>query len=250
MKASAATSSEGLVELQTVIGHFFSDPELFISALTHKSCEDPALGIERNNERLETLGDAVLELAVTRYMFHLPGMFGEGMITRARAFAVNREALAEAARTTGLDGLIRLGQTEVETGGAKKTRLLADTFEALVGAVFLDGGFDAAERMVLKLLKKRLDTALATEDGFPGDHKTRLQEYSQKNRLPLPEYFLIDTEGPDHHKTFSVSVRLGGREAKGSGPSKQAAEKAAAGALLDHMAGIGLSIASGGGNGI
>lgn len=221
-----------MADFQRTIGHTFENLELLESALTHKSCEVPAPGREGNNERLETLGDAVLELAVSRHLFLLEDRLDEGMITRIRSFAVNREALAEAARRIGLDGFLKLGQTEIETGGSRKSRLLADAFEAVVGALFLDGGLEKASAFSLKLLQPRIEAALTAGNGFPGDHKTRLQEYAQKNCRNLPEYTVLGTEGPDHSKIFIVSVTLGSKRASGRGGSKQAAEKAAAGILL------------------
>ena len=206
----------------------FSDVDLLYTALTHKSFtnERPAERQE-HNERLEFLGDAVLELVVSRYLFtHYPDL-AEGEMTRLRAEVVSEPSLAVLARNLSLGERLYLGKGEELSGGREKDSLLANAFEALLGAIFVDGGFDPACRVGEKLLVPLLVAARKSKSG--SDHKTQLQELMQARYGHPPAYILKGVEGPDHQRIFSIVVMnddaIIGR---GSGRSKKAAEQEAA----------------------
>jgi ribonuclease III len=207
------------------LGHRFADPDLLTLALTHRSwcAENPG---EQSNERLEFLGDAVLGMVVTEYLFvHFPSM-PEGELAKARASVVSSGPLANAAASLELGAALRLGKGEDASGGREKPSILADAMEAVLGAVYLDGGYEPVERLVLRLFEHRIEQAAA----LPGerDFKTQLQELSARLFDELPAYEVRD-EGPDHKKLFHATVRLGGvLKGEGQGRSKKQAEQAAA----------------------
>lgn len=221
--------------MAAALGYRFSAPELLQQALTHRSFHNECPGGgEPHNERLEFLGDAVLELCVSsRLMERLPDA-REGELTKLRAMVVSEASLAGCAAECGIGDHLRLGRGEDQSGGRQKSSILSDAFEAVLGAVYLDGGFGAANATVERLLGPLLEAAV--EGGLDGDHKTRLQELAQRVHHQMPRYAVVEEQGPDHAKVFTVSVCLGEREvARGEGPSKKVAEQAAARRALDLL---------------
>jgi ribonuclease-3 len=221
--------------LQQTIGYHFVDAELLRAALTHKSYsnEQPGGSIP-HSERLEFLGDAVLDLAVSARAFRSFPEFAEGELTRVRAEIVSEANLARVARKLRLGAELYLGRGEERSGGRDKDSLLADACEALLGAVFCDGGFLAAHEVVERLFGHDLDCAARCKEG--GDYKTRLQELLQGRGGAPPLYRLTETLGPDHQRTYQVEVHCGDEPLGcGSGRSKKAAEQAAAREALDRL---------------
>jgi ribonuclease-3 len=207
-------------------------------ALTHRSAahELGPKGRRRvlpDNERLEFLGDAVLSLVVSERLFHALPEAPEGGLTRARASLVQEAALAEAARSLGLGAALRLGKGEDRTGGRGKSSLLADCLEALFGAVYLDGGLEAARGCILGLLSGALAVAVTEE---VRDARTILQELLQETRGITPTYTILGASGPDHARTYTVALWAGDElRAEGEGASKKAAAQAAARKALDAL---------------
>jgi ribonuclease-3 len=213
------------------IGHRFADPELLRRALTHRSAGS------RNNERLEFLGDALVNLIVAEALYARFPRADEGELTRARAALVREGSLAGLARQLELGDRLELGPGELKSGGFRRDSILADALEAVVGAIYLDAGFDACRALVLPWFEPHL--ASLPSGGTAKDAKTRLQEWLQARQLPLPEYRLLAAEGDDHDKTFHVLCALGtpATEQAGQGSSRRAAEQAAAQAVLEHLEG-------------
>lgn len=213
-----------LDELQQRL-HIAVDPELLLLALTHRSFAYENGGIP-TNERLEFLGDSILGQAVTVKLFRDHPDLDEGELAKRRASLVSSAALAEVGRSIGLGPFIRLGRGETMTGGADKPSILADTVEAIIGAVYLDAGGDAATALVLRLVAPlMLDPA---RFGAAMDPKTSLQEIAARRGAPAPVYTVAES-GPDHNKHFVATVTVGGlAEASGEGSSKKQAEMAAA----------------------
>jgi len=201
-------------------------------ALCHRSwcAENPG---QEPNERLEFLGDAVLGLIVADHVFHAYEGHDEGWLSRARSSVVRATALAEMAQELGIGPAMRLGKGEAATGGRDKTSILADGMEAVIGAVYLDGGWPAASALVLKLIEGRV----AALPGGRGDqdHKSMLQEIASRAFHDKPVY-VVDEQGPEHLKTFEVAVHLDGRRlGDGTGRSKKQAEQVAASAALEVL---------------
>lgn len=226
------TRSEAGAELMRRLGHDFADPELAFLALTHRSwCAEHA-GF-RSNERLEFLGDAVLGLVVTDHIFTTYPELHEGALAKLRAHVVSRPVLAEVGHGLGLGPAMRLGKGEDASGGREKQSILADAVEALIGAVYLDGGDAAARPLVLALLGDEIVEAAAGPGGH--DHKTQLQELAAHRFEDVPIYELTD-EGPDHDKLFHASVSVAGAFlGRGEGRSKKLAEQDAAAAALRRL---------------
>ncbi|WCD92282.1 ribonuclease III [Microbacterium sp. nov. GSS16] len=200
------------------------DPELLERALTHRSYAYEHGGIP-NNERLEFLGDSVLGLAVTVMLFTTLPDLDEGELAKRRASVVSTVALAEVARAIGLGEHLRLGRGEEQTGGRDKDSILADTMEAVFGATFLSAGPDAATELVLRLTAPLL--ADPERYGAAMDPKTSLQELAARLGATPPMYS-IESDGPDHHRVFTATVRVGDLTSSGVGTSKKTAEMAAA----------------------
>ena len=209
------------------LDHTFDDAELLRQALTHRSYGAP------HNERLEFVGDAVLNCVVARALFDRFPNLPEGELSRARAHLVNKDTLAEVARRLGLGSAIRLGEGEARSGGADRASILADAMEAVFGAVFLDGGYEAARGTIDAVYADLLRDADPTALGK--DAKTRLQEWLQARRLPVPEYAIVGTTGEAHAQQFAVECRIAalGIVAAGSGASRRIAEQDAAQRALD-----------------
>jgi ribonuclease-3 len=223
--------------LQKSLGYQFDNPLLLDEALTHKSyAHEQRLANGFGNERLEFLGDAVLELIVTHMLTERYSDFSEGKLSRMRAAIVNTHELAQQARRFGLGRHIRLSRGEQEQNGSDKQSILANAYEALVAAVYRDGGFAAAFAMVARHLGERIeDVALI---GFVRDFKSRLQEYVQKRLQAVPQYAIVTEEGPDHSKTYIARVSINGSEyAQGRGGNKKEAEQHAAQRALTMLSG-------------
>jgi ribonuclease-3 len=220
---------EGLAELERRLGHTFAHPEHARQALTHRSFGTP------HNERLEYLGDSLLNCSVATLLYERFPKLTEGDLSRLRAALVNQSSLSEVALTLGLGDLLRLGEGELKSGGFRRPSILADAVEALLGAVYLDAGFEAVRSVVHRLLGERLERA----QGVPVDKdpKTALQELLQGRKLPLPRYLVQKTEGEAHEQTFIVECRVDelGVVASGQGASRRGAEQAAAQAVLQAL---------------
>jgi ribonuclease-3 len=229
-------SDEGYAALELRLGYRFRDRALIERALTHKSFlnENPRAGRE-DNERLEFLGDAVLDLAVGHLLMEAYPGRAEGELSKTRAQIVSEPGLAEVAGELGLGQWLFLGRGEEQTGGRRKPSLLADACEAVFAAIYLDAGFGEALDVV-----RRLFGARVTGGGGAGaaDFKTRLQERAQADLKLQPRYAVISTAGPDHDKTFEVAILLGDREyGRASGKSKKEAEQKAAEQALARLDG-------------
>ena len=215
------------------LGWRFSDSSLLERAMAHRSWCAEASG-EESNERLEFLGDAVLGLVVTDHIFRTYPGLPEGELAKVRASVVNSALLAEVAAELDIGLFLQLGKGEDASGGREKPSILADAMEAVIGAVYLDGGWDAAAGMVLQLLGERVAEAAAGPGGQ--DYKTRLQELAARSFDQLPRY-LVEDDGPDHAKRFYAVVLVGGHErGRGEGRSKKQAEQAAARAAWAELA--------------
>lgn len=213
----------------------FKNPALLQQALTHKSFHNENAKLSNgHNERLEFLGDAVLDLAVSDFLFHANPTMNEGDLSKIRASLVNEAALSEIARTMNMGDHLKLGKGESLTGGATKPRLLASAFEALVGALYLDQGYEVAKSFLADKFAAKL-AALDDQVFYRDDYKTRLQELVQEVHRRTPVYELIGEEGPDHDKTFSVNILLDNKVlGTGTGKSKKQAEQEAARIALEN----------------
>jgi ribonuclease III len=219
---------EALRTLEEDLGYLFEKPDLLDLALVHKSFANETGGDSTDNERLEFLGDSVLGLSVARLLFDLQPPMTEGDMSRVRAYLVKEETLAQVARSLDIGCHLRLGKGEEQSGGSEKPSILADAFEALVGAIYLDGGFELAYRFVESIYKPVIDRA-GTDTVISRDYKTRLQEFCQARYRRAPTYRHLEASGPDHDRSFMVEVWLGNRSiAKGRGRSKKEAEQDAA----------------------
>lgn len=218
-----------LERLQRALDYRFRDETLLQRALTHRSYAHD------NNERLEFLGDAVLSFAVGAELYRLRPRAAEGDLSRLRASLVREETLARAARRLPLSDAVRLGSGELKSGGYRRDSILADAFEAVLGAVHLDGGIDAAVALCLRLLAPELATL--PDAGSLKDPKTRLQEALQAESRPLPQYTVLREEGPAHRRHFSVSCRLvdSDEQVEADGTSRRNAEQLAAERMLDRL---------------
>lgn len=218
--------------LQQRIAYQFNDVGLLERALTHRS-----LGA-CNNERLEFLGDAILGFEVADNLYHSVSDASEGQLSRMRAHLVKRETLAEIARTLQLGEILRLGAGELRSGGQTRDSILADAVEAMIAAVYLDGGIDAARALVRRLLGDRLSDP--TPETRRKDPKTRLQEHLQSLGRPLPRYEVVGVSGDQHDQMFRVVCTTGlGRDTEGEGASRRRAEQAAARLMLERLEGTG-----------
>lgn len=219
-------SGLGLPALQQRLGYAFANPKLLVQALTHRSFSSD------HNERIEFLGDSVLNLAVAGLLYERLGELPEGDLSRARANLVKQETLHQIAVSLGLPELLRLGEGEAKSGGQKRPSILADALEAVIGAVYLDAGFEVASTLVRRLFK---DVEInAQMQAIGKDPKTELQEWLQGRKLSLPIYRIVGTEGAAHKQTFDVECEIVEyrRAERGTGNSRRAGEQAAALAML------------------
>ena len=207
----------------------FSDPALLDRALTHRSAG------QANYERLEFLGDALINTVVSIELYRRHPRAAEGDLTRLRAALIRESSLAEIARALELSEFLRMGGGELKSGGYRRDSILADTLEALVAAVFLDAGWERCRALVEAIFAGPIERI---DSNAVKDAKTRLQEWLQSRALPLPDYVLVDTSGKDHDKTFDVACRLVtlGIEERASGRSRKAAEQGAADKVLKRLA--------------
>ncbi|MDF3054422.1 MAG: rnc [Gammaproteobacteria bacterium] len=204
------------------LGYHFKDTSLLTQALTHRSHKP------EHNERLEFLGDSVLNFVIANELFvRYPGMT-EGKLSRARANLVNGEVLATLSTTLGIDQYIRLGQGEIKSGGMKRKSTLSDCLEALIGAIYLDGGITVCQQVILSLYRDKFQ--IVESEGPQKDPKTTLQEYMQAQKMPLPQYHVINLSGKTHDQIFHVQCLVDGLEinAFGQGTSRRKAEQSAA----------------------
>ena len=215
-----------LLELQKRLKHEFSNSDLLVQALTHRSFS------ANHNERIEFLGDSVLNLAVAGLLYEQLSELPEGDLSRVRANLVKQETLHQVAVTLGLPDLLRLGEGESKSGGQKRPSILADALEGVIGAVFLDAGFDTASLLVRRLFK---DVEINAQMSAIGkDPKTELQEWLQGRKMNLPIYRVVGTQGAAHQQTFDVECEIVEyrRAERGIGGSRRAGEQAAATAML------------------
>jgi ribonuclease III len=225
------TRSEGDgARLERVLDYSFASPEYLATALTHPSAAANSGG-GPDYERLEFLGDAVLDLAIADLLMRLLPEAREGTLSKHRASIVNGRTLAAKAQTLGIGHMLKLGKGEEKSGGRDKTSILAAAFEAVVGAIYVDGGLAQAQRVVEKLFSGDI--------GGPGaerDYKTELQELSHRRFHAQPIYELVSESGPEHAKRFTTRIRIGGREmGVGEGGSKKQSEQAAARVAMDRI---------------
>ena len=214
------------MELDEKIGYTFRNPQLLEQALTHSSFANEGKKHGHNNERLEFLGDSVLSVIVARHLFLTYKDLPEGELTKLRASLVCEKALDVFAGQIGLGKYLRLGKGEEMTGGRERPSILADAFEALLAAIYIDGGYEAAQTFVLGFIPRNLDVRRKNK---LSDYKTALQEIIQQNREERVEYVLVDEHGPDHAKVFTAEVLLNTNViGRGTGSSKKQAEQNAA----------------------
>ena len=222
-------------KLQERIRYQFGDRNVLLQALTHKSYgheffQEKPIAL-RDNERLEFLGDAILDVIISDLLLETFPHANEGQLSKMRAAIVNEKTLAQLARTIDLQEYIRLGKGESQTGGQDKPSILSSTLEALISAVYLDGGFN----VVYQVVKHIFTPLFAQEQGLITlyDHKTQLQEIAQARWKVTPSYHLVEAHGPDHAKTFEIEVRMNGKTlAIAQGSSKKEAEQNAARAAI------------------
>ncbi len=221
--------SRDLDAFQDRIGHRFGQPELLLRAMTHSSI---ASDTRPDNQRLEFLGDRVLGLVIAEALMNGDRTAEEGQLAPRFNALVRKEACAEVARSVGLGDVLKLGKSEQVTGGRRKLALLGDAMEALIAAVYLDAGLDAARAMILRLWSDQVENV----EYDARDPKTTLQEWAQARGMKPPVYTVTDRSGPDHAPVFRITASLGdGPSADGEAPSKRAAEQAAAKALLTEV---------------
>lgn len=221
-------SKQDIAELEKHLGYLFKNRELLIEALTHRSFyhENPDKA-DAYNERLEFLGDSVLGFVIVEYLFLTDSRLAESVMAKAKSYLVKESVLSEIASSISLGKHLRLGKGEDATGGRTKRSLLADAIEAVLGAVYLDGGYKKARELILRLFNGKIDTILSS--GEFHDFKTELQEKTQLLFSTIPEYKIIKQEGEEHKKIFTVDVYITGKKfGTGNGKSKKEAETLAA----------------------
>ena len=211
-------------EFQEIIGYQFQDPQILKQALTHSSYANERHRKSEDNERLEFLGDAVLELVSSEFLFLNYPKLSEGDLTKLRAGLVCEPTLAACTAQMQLGDFVRLGRGEEQTGGRRRKSILSDALEAVIGAIYLDGGFTNAKEFILKFILTDIEHKKLFYDS-----KTILQEFVQGNYEEALSYRLLEESGPDHNKNFTVEARIGDRAiGSGSGRTKKAAEQEAA----------------------
>jgi len=214
--------------LQNRVGYRFRQPGFLLEALTHKSFSNERPDIAQvHNERLEFLGDAVLDLVISQRTFLDYPDLPEGELTRIRAELVREKNLADVGRRFEIGNCLKMGRGERRSGGVDKDSILANAVEAFFGALFLDGGYDQAQSVIESVFRDEI--VLAVRNEFDVDHKTRLQEFCQRIHRQTPDYVLVDETGPDHQRHYTVEVHLKGKKiSSGEGRSKKLAEQDAA----------------------
>ena len=235
-------NSDRIVDENKIIKEFqkkfqinFSDPSLIITAFKHRSYLN-VTNEERvaSNERLEFLGDAVLDLITTQYLYHKFPKRTEGQLSKIKSILVSKLVLAEVAMELSLGGMLLINRGEEKTGGRQRQSILADTFEAIIGAIYLDKGLKATEDFVHKYLLSKFKKIMQVE--LYKNYKSVLLEYAQAHTGQLPEYRVLKEEGPDHDKRFVIGVYLDGKKVgEGSGKSKKFAEQEAARQAIERL---------------
>ena len=221
-------------EIEQLLQYEFKDKDILQEALRHSSYVNEIAEQQlRDNERLEFLGDAVLNLTVGHILMRNYPDIKEGDLSRSRANLVNESQLAETARSLRLGASLLLGKGEIQTQGREKNSILADAFEALMAAIYLDGGYDAVYRIIEKKFQPLIEQLDTTDSNY--DYKSRLQERVQVDHGVIPNYSISREEGPDHDKTFWVALKVIDIETEGSGKSKKAAEQNAARKALEIL---------------
>jgi ribonuclease-3 len=227
-------SEDRLDELEERLGVTFSDKGLLEQALTHRSMQGQGDMSGETNERLEFLGDAVLGVVVANHLYRQFPEYTEGELTKMKAVVVSEVSLSEIARQLGIGEFLRVAKGEDASGGRERPSILADAMEALIGAVYVDQGPEAARGLILRVLKGALRAVYSKE--YHKDYKTVLQEILQERHKAPPQYNTVAETGPDHEKTFVVEARFGDQIlGVGSGKSKKEAEQAAAKEALDSL---------------
>lgn len=220
-----------LKAIQKVLSYTFKNEGTLLQALTHKSYANEKKGPLTDNERLEFLGDAVLDLAISHLIMEKFPNLSEGEMSKLRASVVNENSLAAMAKGIGLDQYLLLGRGEELSGGRKKPSILADSFEAVIAAIYMDGGFEEAFRIVSGHFSR-----LLSKTDLYIDYKTRLQELTQERLRCMPVYNLKSTSGPDHARMFEVELQIEGKlYGTGSGKTKKEAEQEAAREALENL---------------
>jgi ribonuclease-3 len=221
-------SGQQLDKVQKIIGYRFRSANLLRQALTHKSSVSPENGdVLLSNERLEFLGDAVLNCLVTEHLYHTYPERQEGQLSKIKSLIVSRKILGEIAHEFDIGPYIIFGASEEKTGGKDRMSILSNTFEALLGAVFLDGGYKPSGRFLKRFLFDRIDEIL--EDERHVNYKSLILELSQRDGFGMPRYTTVGATGPDHAKEFTVRVEIGGMMlGEGTGSNKKIAQQAAA----------------------
>ena len=226
---------ENTTELERRFGYVFKDKELLTEALTHRSFYYESLDkSSSHNERLEFLGDSVLGFVIVEYLFLSDRKLTESVMAKIKSYLVKESVLSEIADSLSLGEYLRLGKGEEATGGRAKKSLLADTVEALLGAVYLDGGYKKVKEVVLRLFSEKLDAIMHSTEF--SDFKTELQEKTQLLFCCLPEYRVVKQEGEEHKKIFTIEVFIGGKRfGRGTGRSKKEAQTLAAKEALSRL---------------
>jgi ribonuclease-3 len=225
---------KNLEGVQLLIGYHFRNIDLLILSLNHRSFARTANQEQPSNERLEFLGDSVLGLIISDQLYHDNPGEGEGNLTKTKAMLVNETTLASIGKELGLNAYIRLSAEEEKSGGRERASIVSDAFESVIGAVFLDGGLDAARDVVLRLIYTRKERIIS--DTSQRNYKGELLEYMQARGETIPRYDVVAEEGPDHEKTFNVVVTINGQQmGEGVGSSKKEAEQRAASQALGAL---------------
>jgi ribonuclease-3 len=225
-----------LNRVQDLVGYSFRRPQLLLLALTHRSYIRNGGDKQSSNERLEFLGDSVLGLVIAEKLFHDHFHKSEGDLTKLKAMLVNESTLAQIGQEISLNAYIRLSPEEHNSGGRERASIISDAFESVIGAVFLDGGFEAARDVVLRLIYTRKDSIIT--DRAQRNFKGELLELVQARGEGMPRYEIISEAGPDHEKVFDVAVTVSGRRlGEGAGLSKKEAEQKAAAQALEVLTG-------------
>lgn len=235
MVRTPVSPSENTVGIEKELGYRFSNGDILEDALTHRSFyhENPS-SEGFHNERLEFLGDTILGLVIANLLYHKEPAFTEAQMARIKSYLVSGSVLSDIANEINLGKYLHLGKGEIETGGREKESILADCLEALFGAVFVDGGFSDAQKVILKLYKEIVKETLEKKTYI--DQKTELQEFSQRKYGVLPVYRIEKEEGLEHEKFFTVSVLINDEVlGTGTGPSKKKAETEAAAEALSKI---------------
>jgi len=230
-------SGRDLGDLEDRIGYRFRKMDLLEEATTHKSFmnEGRRLGVTRNNERLEFLGDTVLGLVIAEYLMVNFPKYPEGILSKFKGRVVSEPTLASVSRSLGIGGFLLIGKGEELTQGREKSSLLADALEAIIAAIYLDGGLDASRNFIIGQFRSVIEQTIQVDS--IQDHKTDLQEYCQRELETLPVYQVKDQRGPDHQKEFDIAVVIRGKiYGEGSGRSKKEAEQKAAKDALERLA--------------